>query len=466
MEPDTECTDSISRHLAQFAYDFTLEAVPAAIRTRAKHLILDSVGIALASHRYPFSSIMLRGVEALGEGGTSPVIGSSAMLTPRNAVLMNAGLMHGLDFDDTHIKGILHATAFCAPVALVVAHGIHASGAEALASYIVGMEVAIRIATSAKGAFHNAGFHPTGLVAHFAAALAAGRLYGLDIQQLTMAQGIAASTASGVQVFLEEGAWSKRIHPGWGGVAGMTAARLAQHGFRAPSRPYEGRFGLFDSYLQKDAAKVDHEVITADLGTTWETSHVAIKPYPVCHVIHACAEAAADLNAQKRISPDEIVGIRCLIPGPTMAVVAEPLAVKRKPSTDYEAKFSAPFVTAASLVRGRFGLAELEPQVLNDPVIQRLSSLVECVADPDTAFPTFYSGGVEVETRDGSIHRVYHTVNRGAGERLIENEEIVEKYSTNARMTVSSAQADRIRDAILSLDSIRIDDLWRALRVE
>src|SRR5690606_5128382 len=104
--------------------------------------------------------------------------------------------------------------------------------------------------------------------------------------QLCAAQGIACSTASGVQVFLEEGAWTKRLHPGWGALAGITAAHLAQAGFAAPTRPYEGRFGLFDTHLH--GAPVDTGAITEGLGQHWHLLDTAIKPYPVCHFIHGC----------------------------------------------------------------------------------------------------------------------------------------------------------------------------------
>jgi len=114
-----------------------------------------------------------------------------------------------------------------------------------------GWKTAIRVGAAAKGGFHHTGFHATGVVAHFSASAVAARLLNLPSEAIVAAQGIAASTASGVQVFLEEGAWTKRMHPGWAAVAGITAARLAQHGFKAPTRPYEGKFGFFDSHLQR-----------------------------------------------------------------------------------------------------------------------------------------------------------------------------------------------------------------------
>jgi 2-methylcitrate dehydratase PrpD len=150
------------------------------------------------------------------------------------------------------------------------------------------------------------------VVAHFSASVVAARLLNLPPEAIVAAQGIAASTASGLQVFLEEGAWTKRMHPGWAAVAGITAARLAQHGFKAPTRPYEGKFGFFDTHLQHPPAAIDLQAELATLGSVWELAETAVKPYPVCHFIHGCADAAIELH--QRIDCADIVRAEAFLP--------------------------------------------------------------------------------------------------------------------------------------------------------
>lgn len=463
MPDGSSKTGSYSSQLAAFTLGLRYEDIPEPVRRRAKHLMLDAIGLGLAATRHDFAAPMLRGIQALGEGGSSPVLGSAVTLTPRNAVLMNAALMHGLDYDDTHMKAIVHGTAFSAPTALACAHEVGATGRDIVTAYVAGMEGAIRLGMAVKGGFHHGGFHATGILAHFGAALIAGKLYGLTAAQIAAAQGIAASTAAAIQVFLEEGAWSKRMHPGWGGVGGITAARLAQHGFVAPSRPYEGRFGLFHSHLQEHAGDVDYNLITAGLGTVWETAAMAVKPYPVCHFLHGCAEAAAILHREHAPQPEQIASLRAFVAEPTLTIVTEPLAKKRRPTTDYEAKFSAQFVTAVSLLRGRFGLQELEQDTLEDTRLAGLSERVEVLVDPDTAFPAAYSGGVEVTLRDGRVLKRHVRINRGAGERALTDAEIVEKYMDTAGTAIDKARAERLRDAVLGIEEAPLEDLWRLL---
>ena len=197
--------------LAQFASRLDLDDVPEAARARAKLLILDALGVGLASNAYPFAERALSGVAALaGEQGSCSVIGRRERLPVRDAALANGILIHGLDFDDTHLASIIHASAACLPCALSLSESLDADGRRFLLAYIAGMETAVRIGMAVKGGFHHVGFHATGVVAHFSSAVVAAKLFGLDARQMISAQGIAASTASGVQVFLEEGAWTKR----------------------------------------------------------------------------------------------------------------------------------------------------------------------------------------------------------------------------------------------------------------
>jgi 2-methylcitrate dehydratase PrpD len=454
---------TISGQLAEFAHQLSFEAIPSQVVERSKHLMLDAIGIAIAARKFDFSNIIWNGILAVAGPGKSSVIGHGQGLPLRDAILMNGALMHGLDYDDTHMKAIVHATSGCLPVAIGVAQDTSASGADAITAYVAGMEASVRIGVAAKGGFHHAGFHPTGVINHFAACLIAGRLYGLTAQQMQAAQGIAASTASGSQVFLEEGTWSKRLHPGWGGVGGVTAVRLAQNGFIAPTRPYEGRYGLFESHLQEHMKNVDYADITRDLNRVWEVMSMAIKPYPVCHFIHCLAEAGENLHHSGEFKLENISRIQSYIPADTIPIVTEPLEMKKRPSTEYEAKFSAQYTTAVSLARGKLGLAELQPGALQDEKVLALSSMVEVLPDPDTAFPQYYSGGVVVTTKDGKTFRRYHRVNKGAGDRELSNGDIVKKYMETATTAVSDVKAQRVAELVLSMDKGELTTLWAEL---
>ena len=449
---DTTARATAAEHLAQYVAGFRYEDIPQATRERAKLLILDAVGIALASTHYDFAHRVLTGLRALDEGGSSSLINLPGRLALRDAVIMNGVLVHGLDYDDTHIRAIIHATASAFPCALGVAESVSAPGSALLAAYVLGIEVATRISDAAGGRFHDFGFHPTGIAAHFSCALQAGWLYGLTPRQLVMAQGLMGSTASGSQEFLEEGAWNKRVHPGWAGAAGIMAAQLARAGFKGPTKPYEGRFGLFKSHLGETESKVRYEAIYDSLGKTWEVHNVAIKPYPICHLIHAAADSAVVLREKHSIKPQDIEKIVAYVPQPTLHIIAEPPENKVKPANEYDAKFSTQFVLATCMIKGRFGLAELLDETLRDTEILKLAAKVECQPDTEALYPQYFSGGVEIRLRDGRTFRHHEKVNRGAGDRALSASDIQAKYYDNAALAVSRTRADQICEAVLGME--------------
>jgi 2-methylcitrate dehydratase PrpD len=446
---------SLSQQAAQWATGLTLEAVPASVRERARALMLDALGIGLASSRYPFARQTLDALDALnGPGaqpgdGAVPVLGLGRGLGQRDAALLNGLLIHGLDYDDTHPRGVVHATTSVLPAALAVAARQDASGAALLVAYVAGMELTTRLGVAAGGAFHQAGFHPTGLLGTFGAALAASRLLGQTPRQAAQAQGIALSLASGNLEFLQDGSGTKRLHPGWAAASGISAAYFAAHGMSGPRAAYEGRYGLYASHLSAPAAL---EGITATLGHDWEIPQVAVKPMPACHFTHAAADAAAALHAQWDGSP--VRRIRALLPAPALPVVCEPVEQKRAPQNAYESQFSIPYSVATGLRLGRFGLEALEPEAYTHEATLALARLVSCEADPDADFPRHYSGEVIVELQDGRVLRHREAVNRGGEGRPVTQAEIEAKFFDNATRAVPRAHAQRIRDAVLDMETL------------
>lgn len=453
----------LAMSLAQWAAATGPDEVPQAAIEKAQLHVLDTLGLALASHAEAFCTPSLTGIANAGSAGECSVLGSSTRLAPRDAALINGLLMHGLDFDDTHPASIIHASVASLPAALAMGEHLDVSWDEMLRAYILGMEAAIRIGASVQGGFHHVGFHATGVVSHFSAALVAGKLLGLDAQALSTAQGIAASTASGVQVFLEEGAWTKRMHPGWGALSGITAAYMAQAKFVAPSRPYEGKFGLYETHLHDTQPLPDK--IVEGLGRQWSMLDTAIKPYPICHFNHGCVEAAINLHAQVAGRIDEIESVTAWLAEPTLHIVAEPAQAKQNVSTDYEAKFSVQYGVAVGLLKGMFGLKELSQETIRDQAIRHLTRRVQCQVDPKTRFPVSFSGGVTVRLRDGTELYEHIPVNKGAGTRAISEGDIIEKFLANACVLVDAAKADKMLKAVLQGRGRQVRDVVKEFQL-
>ncbi|WBO21294.1 MmgE/PrpD family protein [Sphingomonas abietis] len=439
----------ISRNYAAFACGLTLDAVPDTIRSRACHLMLDAIGTGLAALGETWGERAFAAAQELGQGRAA-TLGHGRALGPREAALVNGVLMHGLDYDDTHSRGVIHATVTSLPAALAAADHKAASGADMLTAYIAAMEISTRVGSVAAGGFHRHGFHPTGLVGAFGATVGAGLLLGLDETQLVMAQGIVLSMAAGSLEFLEDGAWTKRIHPGWAASSAFTAATLAKHGFVGPRAAYEGRFGLYALYL-RDAAPALLAEATRGLGEVWEIAEVSVKPLPACHMTHAAGDAAAAICAEHGLSGDQIAKVTVLVPEGVVPIVCEPSAPKKAPATAYDAQFSIPYVVATGLLKGRFTLDELDGAALADAQVLALAQKVDYAIDPATDYPTHFTGEVIVETIDGRHIARREAINRGAPDRPITNDEIRAKFDDNAARHLPRAQADAIADAVLTI---------------
>lgn len=384
---------TISETLAGFARDLTYDSIPARVRERAKHLILDGVGIAHAATNYDFAARALAALKAFGTGD-SEVIGLDVKLSLRDAALMNGILIHGIDYDDTYLPGGIHATASAFPCALGMATHLGLSGRDVLTAYVVAMEVSCRLSAVAKGEIHQVGFHPTGLMAGFGCAVAAGKLLGLDAAQLTMAQGIASSTASGSsREYSEESAWNKRVHPGWACVAGFTSAMLAKEGFIGPKRVYEGRYGLFPSFAGPRFAKCDLALATVNLGGAWEIDRVAVKPYPIGQLGVSSIDAAITIARDHNLKASDIVSILVLVPKETVPIMLEPMEKRRRPPTGYAAQFSLPYAIASSFVRGRFALGDLDDAAIANPEVLALIDKIRYDVDPNFRITLLTSQG-------------------------------------------------------------------------
>ncbi len=461
LPPDSP---TLAQTLAGFVHGLSAARTPTAVRERAAHLLLDAIGCALAARGEVFATTLAAGVRALSAGAHdeakgSGVIGFDARLPLRDAMLLNGMLAHGLDYDDTHTGGIVHLTVSLLPTLLALCGQRRTRGADLLTAYIAAVEAGARLAAAARGGFHAQGFHPTGMVGVFACTLAAGRVLGLSEAALAHAQGVALSMASGSLQFLEDGAWTKRMHPGWAAQAGFTAATLASHGMPAPLGAYEGRYGLFKLYLgEAGGAGIDLSLVTAGLtmdGTcsSWQLPQVAVKPFAICHLSHAFADAAIALH-REGLDLARVRDIEALVPAGIVAVVCEPLAAKCRPRSDYDAKFSLPYAIASGLLRGRLGLSELSEAAYTEPQALALMDRVRYRIDTDSTFPRHYSGGLRVTLDDGRVLVHREAINRGHAERPLSNADVRAKFFENAALHFPPAHAQAVCDAVLGLDTL------------
>jgi 2-methylcitrate dehydratase PrpD len=449
-DPATAITsdNTESERLAQFTLGLTLQSLPPAVVELAKLHFLDVLGVALASSRHDFGRAILAGSAELGNGTEARAIGSGRRLPAASAALVNGTLAHGLDFDDTHIGAIYHASAPAFAAAVSVGDRLRASGAAVLLAYVTAMEVGCRIAAAAAGKFHDRGFHPTALAGTFAAAAATAQLHGDSQQSLVWALGLCGSQASGILEL--GGSWLKRFHPGWSAHAGITAAALGRHGFRGPRTVLEGGHGLYATHIGEGPSA--QRMPSAQLGQEWLMLGTALKPYPCCHFIHAFVDAALALRGQLVI--EQIERIDGYLHRRILPLVAAPRERCVRPATIYDALFSVHFVVAQALVKGRVDLSAFYDEPLDDAAVLRVADLVHVHEDPASDFPANFPGELRITLKDGRVLTRREPTSLGTPSRRLSAGQIAEKFHLNAARVVTPGRARSIVDAVAGLDAL------------
>ncbi|HEY4068634.1 MAG TPA: MmgE/PrpD family protein, partial [Burkholderiaceae bacterium] len=175
-----------------------------------------------------------------------------------------------------------------------------------------------------------------------------------------------------------------------------------------------------------------------------------VKPFPMCHFVHASADAAIALR-QQGVDARRIRSVEVAMPAGVVQAVCEPLAAKRRPASDYDAKFSLPYAIASGLLRGRLGLQDLSPAAYTDPQALALMDRVGYATDPESTFPRHYTGELRVTLSDGRVLTHREAINRGHAERPLTNADVVDKFFGNATLHFPRAHAQAVCDSVLGL---------------
>jgi 2-methylcitrate dehydratase PrpD len=320
-----------------------------------------------------------------------------------------------------------------------------------LEAAIAGTEVLCKVGLVAPGKFHPRGFHPTALCSTFAAATAAGRLYGLQQPQWIDALGLCGSQSSGIIEYLADGTWTKRLHPGWSAHGGVIATLLAREGFRGPRTVFEGQHGFYRSFGGSNDYSYEK---LSELGRIWETPRLTFKSYPCGSISHPYMDCALTLRTKHSLSPATIVEVVCRTAEGPVHRLWEPLEQKQRPATSYGAKFSLPYSIAVILVRGSAGLEEFSDATIRDPEVLALAKKVRYELDPTIDYPRHFSGHVRITLQDGSVIEENQPHPRGGFESPLPPEEVEEKFRANALLALPEDRVNQVVEALRQLEHL------------
>jgi 2-methylcitrate dehydratase PrpD len=329
---------SITARIAAFAMA-TGDTVPAEALAVARLSFMDWSAVSLAGLSEPVA-MMVRGLIAEEAGAEqATMLGLSRKVPARAAALANGTLSHALDYDDTHFAYVGHPSVAVFPAALAVAERQGASGAAFLEAALRGMEAACRIGHWLGTGHYNHGFHQTATSGAFGAAVAAGRLLGLDHEQMRHALGIVATRASGLKS--QFGTMGKPFNAGIAAANGVEAALLASRGFVSRPDGIECVQGFAETHAGEC---LDLDASLAGLGETFWFTSVQHKFHACCHGTHAVLEGLMQLRAHPGFTLDKVEQVTLRVAPRWLRVCDIPA-----PTTGLEAKFSYRLTSAMAL---------------------------------------------------------------------------------------------------------------------
>jgi 2-methylcitrate dehydratase PrpD len=429
-------TESISERLAARVERARGEPSKA-FRDTAEKLLIDVAGLCVAARKSDYVAAALAGWES---AGSCSAIGHARTLDSAGAAFVNGTATHGEDFDDTFEGGPVHAGAVIVPAVLAIAEREKIPGKDALSGIAVGTEIMCRASMVAPKRIHKAGFHPTAVLGAIAAAAGVAAALNFKKNDFVNALGIAGSMASGIIEYLAEGAWTKRLHPGWAAQSGIRAADLARAGFIGPRTVLEGTHGLYKAFAH--TAEGDWGKLLDGFGERWLAASIAFKPYACGTMTQPYVDCARRLA--KRIQVEDIVEVVCEAAEGTVHRLWEPLADKQRPPNAYAAKFSQPYCIAAGFVLGHAGLEAFTEERVRDERLRALAARVRYEIDPDNPYPDQFTGHVRVKLRNGTTIEERQAHMRGGAHEPLTRADIEEKFRLNcAYGGWSGAQAER-----------------------
>ena len=333
---DQAATLTVTAGLAAMVSRMRLEAMPPGALTVAKQCLMDWIGVALAGRDEPLVRMLLEELAPEDTAGGVTILGHGRRARIDDAVLINGAMGHALDFDDV-IMPMGHPTAPVAPVVLALAEQRGASGGEALAAFIAGVEAECRVSRLMGPSHYAKGWHSTATTGTFGAAAAAARLLGVSGEALTHAFGIAGTQAAGLKSVF--GTMSKPLHAGTAARNGLLAARLAARGFTSDSDILGSKQGFADT----QSSSVDVEAGLAPRDAPWVVEAL-YKYHAACYLTHDAIEAATQLRIEERLTPELIEAVSVKVPSGHLGVCNI-----QAPTSGLECKFSLRMTTALAL---------------------------------------------------------------------------------------------------------------------
>ena len=435
--------------LAAFAANLTYDRIPAEVVERTKDCIIDTIAAATFGSELPWSKMVVAHATDTSGPGKSAIFGPEGhKVRPAMAALANGTLSHSFELDNLRMPSVgMHPGAVLVPSSLAVAQDSGASGKDIITAFTAGIEVLSRIGHASKQSSEALGFHAPGINGGFGAAMAAGRIMGLNAEAMTNALGIAGSLSSGVLEFAMSGTGGmvKRLHLGRAAESGVLAATLARDGFTGPQTILEGKYGFLNVYCEES----DAEELTKDLGERWDAPCILFKRFS-CHITaHTPVQGILDMMAAHGFTGEDVDKI--VIEGDEKIVTHHYIL---EPTDVILGQYSTAFCVALALFKDPMSPRNFSEESINDPRIRKLTRNTELKVLPEGRKFDYRHGSVlTVTLKDGRTLTHESPSFKGLPSDPLSRDQLREKY-LKLTYRLGETEANRLFDRLTALETV------------
>ncbi len=441
-EPPPAEPRQVTEALARYLVAARFEDLPEAARKEAARSLLNWMGVAVGGSRHEAVQIAIAAVTPFAGPPQAGVFGRTERLDVMHAALLNGISSHVFDFDDTDLLTAVHPSAPVAPTLLALAEYRKLSGRDFVTAMVLGIEAECRIMRAVTPTHQEVGWHATGTAGVFGAAVAAGKVLGLDEVRMCHAIGLAATQPIGLREMF--GSMTKSFHPGRAAQNGLLAALLAEKGYTSSLQGIEAKRG----WANVLSTQHHYQAITENLGSQYEIYRNSYKPFACGLVVHPVIDGCIQLRNENHLVADMIDRIDLGI----HPIVLE-LTSKRTPQTGLEGKFSVYYAAAIAIVAGRAGESQFTDAAVRDPVVVALRDRVETAVDASLAQD---QARVKIRLKDGRVldRFVVHAV--GSVENPMTDAQLDAKFTDLVAEILPADRARRLME--LCRGAERLDD--------
>jgi aconitate decarboxylase len=440
---------AFAAHATRTRYD---DLSPGALRA-ARTFLLDTLGVGLAGSSGANVGVVRDLARSWGPGEEATEWLGGTRMTAGSAAIVNAYLIHCLEFDCVHEGAVVHpmATLLSAVFAWSereAARGRPVDGRRFLAAMAVGVDVAglLGVATDAALRF----FRPA-TAGGFGATAGIANLAGFDAATTRSAFGHMYGQTSGTLQPHLEGSPLLGLQIGFNARGAIAATDLAAAGMQGPVDVFTGRYGYY-ALIEDGGLHPDR--IEAALGRDWQIEKLAHKPFPSGRLTHGVVHGLRDLMARHGFAPDDIAEVVCRVPPLVRRLVGRPDVPD--PASNY-AKLCLPYVAGVFLAKGRCDVPDFRGEALRDKRVHGFATKVRLEPNDVTDENALDPQEIEVRLASGAVHSIHLPHVYGHPEAPLTAEENEEKFfrcCRHAEPPVPEARARRIRDLVAGVEGL------------